>query len=444
VLTTGRAVYGLTTGVGHTRDVRVPDEQLRAMQRFLIESHAGGFGPPLPAVEVRAAMMVRLVGIARGGSGASPAVADVLAAMLNARVHPVVPSVASLGAGDLAQLASIGKVAIGVGRAELDGEVLSGQDALGRAGIEPIVLQPKDGLALMSANGVSIGRAALVVDAARRVAVAADLATAVTMEVTGANPSVVQPAVGLAKPYPGQVAAGAGILAALQGSALLDADARPSVQDALSIRVAPQVHGALRELTERTAESIEVELNALADNPVTWVPDNTMLSNGNFHPIVMAVQLDALRIAVTHVAQLSERRLNHLWAAAFERMGVSMPSGPMHGMALRYPASAAMTALRGIAGPATLDSPIVDMGIEDHATGAPLAAARTAEAVGHLGDLLAIELLLARDILSAGPPARLGTGTAAAVALAGEVVAAAGPEADAADVHRELRAHFPT
>jgi histidine ammonia-lyase len=443
VLATGRAVYGLTTGVGHTRDDRVPDEELRRMQRALIETHASGYGPPLPAVEVRAAMMARLAGLARGGSGASQAVADVLAAMLNARVHPVVPSVGSVGAGDLGMLACIGQVAIGTGRAELDGDVLPGRSALTRAGIEPITLEPKDGLALMSANGVSISRAALVIDAASRAAAAADLATAVTMEATGANPSVVQPAVGLAKPYPGQIAAGAGILAALQGSALLGDDAAPSVQDALSIRVAPQVNGALRELIGFTADATTTELNAQADNPLTWVPDATMLSNGNFHPMVMAVALDALRVAVAHTAQISERRLNHLWAAIFTRMGTAMPAGPLWGMALRYPATAAMTALRSIAGPATLDSSIIDMGIEDHATGAPLAATRTAEAVALLGDILAAELLLARDALSVGPPVRLGAGTTAAVALADEAIAAAGPEASSADVHRELRARFP-
>ena len=161
-LRSGAAVYGLTTQVGHGKDARLDADQIRGEQQFLITSHGGGMGGPLPAELVRAALAVRLNGIARGGSGASVAAAETLAAMLNAGVHPLVPETASIGAADIGQMAVMAQVAVGMGRAEYRGDVLDGGEALRRAGISPLVLSGKDGLALMSANGVSVGQGALV------------------------------------------------------------------------------------------------------------------------------------------------------------------------------------------------------------------------------------------------------------------------------------------
>jgi histidine ammonia-lyase len=452
VLVSGRAVYGLTTWVGHMRNERVPDEELRRAQLMLLRTHASGLGPPLPTELVRAAMMVRLVGLTRGGSGASPAVARTLAAMLNAGVHPVVPSTGSIGSGDLGQLANVGLVAVGQGEAELDGEIVPGGLALERAGIPPLVLEPKDGLALMSANGVSIGQAIMLIRTAVRAAEAADLAAACAMEATAANPSVVQPAVGLAKPYPGQIAAAAGMLAALEGSAVLDPDATPSVQDPISFRVTPQVHGAFREQLDAVRRAAEVELNARADNPLVWVPGQTMVSNGNFHPMVLALALDGLRLAIAHVGQLSERRMSHLWNAFFTRMAAGgPPQGPgppsdlptLPGLGNRYAAAAVLSELRQLAAPASLDAPILDMGVEDHATSAPLAARLTVRALELLGDVLAAELLLVRDVLAMGPPPRLGKATAAILSEVEAAITAAGPGATPGGIHRELRRGFP-
>src|SRR5436190_9576972 len=183
----GEAVYGLTTQVGHGKDTRLTQEQIQGKQRFFVMSHSGGIGPPLPTEVVRAALAVRLNGIARGGSGAGVAAAEILAAMLNAGVHPVVPETASVGAADLCQMAGMAQVAIGMGRAEYRGEILPGGEALHRAGIAPLVLGGKDGLALISVNGMSVGQAALVVSRAAAAAEAADTAAALSMEATGAN-----------------------------------------------------------------------------------------------------------------------------------------------------------------------------------------------------------------------------------------------------------------
>jgi len=441
-LTSGAAVYGLTTQVGHGKDTRLTEEEISREQLFLVMSHSGGVGPPLPTTVVRAALAVRLNGIARGGSGAGLPVADVLAAMLNADVHPVVPTIASVGAADIGHMAGMAQVAIGTGLAEHRGEVLAGGEALRRAGIEPLVLSGKDGLALISANAVSIGHAALVLRAVAQVAEGADVAAAMSMEATRANPSVVQPAVAAAKSIAGQAEAARHLRSLLAGSRLLEPDGPLSVQDALSFRVVPQVHGALREYVGAARTAVEVELNAVADNPLVSVPDRALISNGNFHPVVLAIAFDALRVALAHVGQLSERRMAHLWEAFFLHLADGPPSGPTYGLQLRYPAAALFAELKQLAAPATLDVPPLDLGVEDHATGAPLSVRKADEAVHLLGDLLAIEMLLARDVLTMVPSsAALGSGTRAALGMVEDVLAQSDPRPDA--VHRSLRQRYP-
>ena len=441
-LDAGDAVYGLTTQVGHGKDTRLSEEEIRGEQRFLVMSHSGGIGPPLPTEVVRAALAVRLNGVARGGSGAGVAVAEILTAMLNAGVHPVVPETASVGAGDVGQMAGMAQVAIGMGRAEYRGEVVPGGEALRRAGITPLVLSGKDGLALISANGVSVGHAALVAGRAAAVAEAADIAAALSMEATGANTSVVHPAVGRAKPIPGQVAAADHLRMLLAGSPLLKPGGARSVQDALSFRVVPQVHGALREYITAARSAVVAELNAAADNPLVSVSDQALVSNGNFHPVVLAIAFDALRIAVAQVGQLSERRMSHLWDAFFRQLAGGPPPTVAYGLQLRYPAAALFPELKQLAAPASLDTPPLDLGVEDHGTSAPLSVRKASAALDMLGDLLAIELLLARDVLAAGSATlALGDGTGAAFRKVEQAIAAADPRPDA--VHRALRDHFP-
>lgn len=439
-LASNEAVYGMTTQVGHGRDTRLSEEEIRGEQLYVVMSHSGGVGRALPTPQVRAALAVRLNGIARGGSGASPAVADVLVAMLNSDVHPVVPEIGSVGASDLAPMAGMAQVAIGKGRAEYQGEVLPGGEALRRAGITPLVLSGKDGLALVSANGVSIGHAALVVARAEQAAEAADVAAALSMEATAANPSILHPAVARAKGILGQTAAADHIRELMSGSSLFEPEAARSVQDALSFRVVPQVHGALREYVAATRNAVTVELNSADDNPLVSVPDQTMISNGNFHPMVLAIACDALRIALAQVGQLSERRLSHLWDGCMQQM--TRPPSPLYGLQLRYPAAALFPELKQLAMPATLDTPTLDLGVEDHGTSAPLSVRKTDTVLGLLEDLLAIELILAADLLRLTPTAPvLGAGTAEAFRMVEESITLADPQPDA--VHRALRERFP-
>src|SRR5262245_27233138 len=186
-------IYGLNTGLGHLRNERMPAETLGLYQEAIVVLHAGGFGDPLPTRLVRAAMAVRLAGLALGGAGASPAAARQLASMLERGVHPVVPAIGSVGASDLMHLAAIAEVAIGRGRAEVGGEILERAEALAKAGLQPLTLEPKDGLALISANGMSVGWAALLVDRATQLADVADLVVALSLEATDGNLSIVEP-----------------------------------------------------------------------------------------------------------------------------------------------------------------------------------------------------------------------------------------------------------
>jgi histidine ammonia-lyase len=439
-------IYGLNTGLGHGRNERLPVEVLEASQAVVVRAHAGGFGPALPIEVVRAAMAVRVAGIARGGSGASPAIAETYVALLNAGVHPVVPLVGSIGASDLMHMAAIALVAMGEGEADLRGERLSGAEALARAGIAPLRLGPKDGLTVISASGVSVGHAALVVDRARGLADAADLVVALSLEAARGNPSIVDAVVAAAKPVPGQALVAERIRRFLEGSGLSVAGGAESVQDPLSFRVAPQVHGAFREVVAFAAASVDTELAAMDDNPLVSIAEDRMISNGNFHPMLLALAVDAIRPALAHVGQLSDRRTGQLWdrlaedtgaftAEAFERM--SRYGSPL----LRYGGAARAAELRTLAAPTTLDVAPVDLGVEDHATNAPLAVRRTDEALDVAEDVLAVELLTATAMVGSQDEirARMGPRTRAALEVVASTLATLGPGASAAAVHAAAR-----
>jgi histidine ammonia-lyase len=340
-------------------------------------------------------------------------------------------------------MADIAMVAIGAGTAELRGEVLPGDEALRRAGIAPLILGPKDGLALMSANGISIGHAALVIARVQRVAAAADIAAALSLEAIAGNPAMLLPVVARAKPYPGQGEAVEGIRAALTGSYVFESGASRSIQDPLSFRVVPQVHGAFREVVAFARRSVELELNSMSDNPLVSVEDQTMVHNGNFHPAVLALAFDSLRVAIAHVGQLAERRMSHLWDGFFENVSgaeAGLPEGAIpqfFGISLRYPAAALFAELKQLAAPATLDCPPLDIGTEDHATSAPLSVRKTEAALELLEDLFAVEQLMARDVLTTTADSRqLGAATGAALRAVEEAIAA---NHSPGEVHRALR-----
>jgi histidine ammonia-lyase len=401
-----RLIYGLNTGLGHMRDHRVELDVLQRYQRQMINAHASGVGSPLDTEDVRAAMLARVSGAARGGSGLTLDAVQMLVAMLNAGVHPIVPSAGSVGAGDLMHMAAIAVVMIGNGEAELNGELLAAPDALARAGLAAIVAQPKEGLALVSSNGLAIGAGALVADEAQRQARLADLACALSLEAVCGNPSPFDTAAGAAKAIPGQVAAAAEVRDLLAGSYLYDTATTLSVQDPLSFRVAPQVNGAYREQVAAAAHAVEVELNGIGDNPMVLIERDTLISNGNFQPMQLALAFDALRTGAAHVAMISERRMNKLTTIRFSDprlMLAGLTDEEMPRRALVHYAAASLLA----------ELKPLDLDVEDHGAVAPSVVFVTRRALALLDTILTCEVQMAIDLMDARGVPTLGSGTRA-------------------------------
>ena len=420
----GDAIYGVTTGVGHARNQRLPPDALTAMQPFLVEMHLGAVGDPLPTRAVRAAMATRLNGFARGGAGVSLGVCRVLEGMLNHGIHPVIPRSGSVGAGDLGQLALLGRAMLGRGDVEWKGRRVPAADALEATGIPPADLEPKDALAIISSNALSVGQGICMARDVGRLLDVADLIAATSMEAMNANPSFFDPAVAGARSSPGQEATSQNLRDQLSGSSRTD-PAVASVQDPISFRVVPQVHGSARDVLSAFETELLKELNAASDNPLVDVDSRRVLSNGNFHAMNLALSAESLKLALAHVGTLSERRCGQIWDRVVSMMGEAVggessqgpPTGEgvppfMAGLALRYPIAARYTRLRQLAQPVTLDVPVLDLSVEDHATNAAEVLATAQEAIRLIIEILAVEALLAYARLSTsageGP---LGSGT---------------------------------
>lgn len=416
----GEPVYGLNTGLGPWKDQAAPLDTLIDYQRRIVFERAGATGPPLPDEQVRALMFTRVAGLAQGGSGATPGALETLVRMLNAGVHPVVGENGSIGASDIGHMAMIADVAIGRGRARVDGEMLPGSEALARAGIEPYELQPKDGLAMVSANGASIGVGALTVLEAERVAGLADMTAALALEAVAGNLSPFSEEVARAKPFPGQIEAARHVRELLSGSYLEDPDSALSVQDPLSFRVVTQVHGALRDQIASARQAVEIELNAIDDNPLASVEQDTMLSNGNFHPMVLALAFEALRVGLAHTGMISERRIRHAFAPGRQRSPDFTPTAEKEASASpldRLPNVTfvtpilALVELKHLAAPVTLECPTI-FGVEDHHTLAPTAVLFARRSLRQLETVLAMEALAATKTLDQRDELpRLGAGT---------------------------------
>lgn len=417
------AIYGVTTWVGHARDERLPTEALEALQPFLVEMHVGAIGDRLPTELVRAGMVTRLNGFARGGAGVSLGVARSLEGMLNNRIHPVIPRTGSVGSGDLGQLALLGRALLGRGKVEWNGEIVDAAEALRGAGVPIVSLQPKDALGVISSNALTVGHGALLWRSIGRLLSLADLVAATSLEAIGANPSFFDAAVSAARGSAGQIETSSNLRNALSGSALVAPEVAASVQDPLSFRVVPQVHGACRDVLAIIGSNLVDELNAASDNPLVDLGSGRILSNGNFQVMNVALSAESLRLALAHVGLLSERRTAHLWDTVVTSLGNTGSDGggpPLDegtppafaGLSLRYPAAVRYTRLRQLAQPVTLDVPPLDLSMEDHATNASEALLVTSEAAEIVAELLTVEALIAyARLLTAREEVRLGAGT---------------------------------
>ncbi|MEP7276247.1 MAG: aromatic amino acid ammonia-lyase [Betaproteobacteria bacterium] len=406
-------VYGVNSALGANTGRRLSPDDLADYQRRAIRARAVGVGPAYDRASVRAMMFARIAGLAQGGSGISLEALDALIAMLNRGVHPRVPRFGSIGVADLPQLSHLALPLIGEGEAEFGGTVLPGAQALARAGLVPVNLGAKDGLALISANAATVGRAALVVADALQLADAWLAAIALSFEGFRANLSPLDPRAIDARPAPGQAQVAARLRAMMRDSAL-QAGAARRVQDPVSLRVVAQVHGALHAALDNVREQVEIELNSAAESPL--VVDDVMLSNGNFHVPALAQALDTAAIALAQASSMGVGRTLRFMTPALTDLPLQLTRrGPAHsGFAtIQKTLTALWAEIRQRANPASLDFLPVSESVEDHATMALAGVEKLAEIVERARYIVAFELVVAAQAVDLRElaPASLGAGT---------------------------------
>jgi histidine ammonia-lyase len=419
IVADGRQVYGVNTGFGHLKDIRIPADSLDRLQHNLIRSHCAGVGPPLPPETTRAMMLLRAHVLARGCSGVRPLVLDALLSHLNADLLPVVPEKGSVGAsGDLAPLSHLALALLGEGEAILRGERMPAAEALRRAGIEPLRLGPKEGIALVNGTQMIAAVGTLALLEAEDVAVAADIAGACTLEALKGSHHPFDRRLHALRPFAGQEASAANLRALLGDSEIASSHADCGrVQDAYSLRCMPQVHGAAREALRFARAVLEIEVNAVTDNPIVLSDSGELLSGGNFHGQIPALALDCLAIGVTSLAAVAERRVERLLNPHLSGLPpfLARDAGVNSGLMMAQVTAAALVAeSRVLSHPASVDSIPTEAGQEDHVSMGPIAARKARATVEQARQVVAIELLCACQALDFVRPLRPGRGVLAA------------------------------
>jgi histidine ammonia-lyase len=412
-------VYGVNTGFGHLKDIRIPKDQLEALQRNLIRSHCAGVGPALPPDATRALMLLRAHVLARGFSGVRPLVIDTLLSHLSSDLLPIVPEQGSVGAsGDLAPLAHLALVLIGEGEAVLRGERMPAAKALENARIEPLRLGPKEGLALINGTQATTAIGVLALLEAQALSRAADVAGACSLEALKGSHHAFEARIHALRPHAGQAASAANLRVLLADSEVARSHEHCGrVQDAYSLRCIPQVHGAAREAISFTRSILEIEVNAVTDNPIVFAEDGDLVSGGNFHGQIPALALDVLAIAAANLASISERRIERLMNPALSGLPPFLTRQPgLHSglMMAQVTAASLVSENKILCHPASIDSIPTEAGQEDHVSMGPIAARKARKVVAHARLVLAIEMLAACQGLDLLEPLRPGRGVEAA------------------------------
>jgi histidine ammonia-lyase len=421
----GEVLYGVNTGFGRLADVQIPADQLARLQLNLLRSHACGVGEPFREDVVRAMLLLRANVLAGGYAGVRPVVVERLVELLNAGVAPIVPSQGSVGAsGDLAPLAHLALVLVGEGEATLGGKRMPGAMALKLADVEALELAPKEGLALINGTQVMTAVGALALLDAERLAAAADVVAAMSIDAMEGTDTAFIAEIHAARPHPGQVASAANLLALMRGSVIRDShQACSRVQDAYSMRCAPQVHGTARDALAHLRRTLAIEINAATDNPMV-LPDGRVVSGGNFHGAPVAAACDFAAIALSSLVSISERRSARLvtpeqsWLPAFLVDASGLNSGFM--MA-QVTAAALVSECKTLAHPASVDSIPTSAGREDHVSMGTWAARKLAAVVDNARLVLAVELLEAAQGLEFKRPLRSSPALERAHAIVREV-----------------------
>jgi len=407
-------VYAVNTGVGLLSDVRVPASDLEALQRNLVRSHCVGVGDPLGRAETRAMMLIRANVLAKGFSGIRPVIAERLCDLLNRGVTPVVPARGSVGAsGDLAPLAHMAIVLIGEGEADFEGVRLSGTEALKRAGIEPVTLQSKEGISLLNGTQAMLAVGCMELEQSERLAEAADVICAMSLDGLKGTPRAFDRRLHDLRPHAGQRESAANLERLLRESEIRQSHITcRRVQDAYSLRCAPQVHGAVRDTIAGARRVFEIELNAVTDNPL--VIGDEIISGGNFHGQPLALQLDYLAIALTALAGISERRVDRLVNPALnEHLPAFLAGHPgleSGFMMIQVTAAALIAENRVLANPASPGSITTSGNKEDFVSMGMTAALKLQQIVRNTRAVLAIEALTAARALDLLAPLKSGAG----------------------------------
>lgn len=420
----GEIAYGITTGFGAFKDKIISPEDAALLQRNIVLSHAVGLGDPFDIPTTRAIMLIRANTLARGFSGIRVETLQLIIDCLNAGIHPVIPEKGSLGAsGDLAPLAHMGCVLIGEGSAEFNGEILSGAAALERAGLKPVKLAAKEGLAIT--NGTTVMTAVGLLETWRslRLAKVADVAGCLSLEALNGTTSAFDERIHDLRPHPRQVDCARDLREILEGSEFVREFDATNVQDSYTLRCMPQVHGACRDAVKYAEWLLKLELNAVTDNPLIFVEGEKIevISGGNFHGEPLALSFDYLAIALSELGNISERRImkltdessnSHVLPAFLTEHG-GLNSGFM---IVQYTAAALCTENKVLAHPASVDTIPSSANVEDHVSMGATAALKLRQVAENLENILSLEILCAAQGIDfrkkrIGAEKSLGAGT---------------------------------
>src|ERR1051326_6803708 len=417
IIVEGRTVYGVNTGFGRLSDVRIEPSELRALQLNLVRSHACGLGLPLSIPEARAMLLLRANVLALGYSGCRAVLIHKLIEMLTRGVTPVIPEKGSVGAsGDLAPLAHLALTVIGEGEAFFENERLPGADALRRAGIEPLLLDVKEGLALLNGTQAMAAVGGLALYRAERVARLADVAGAMSLEALKGTPVAFDERIHTARPHPAQTEVAQHLRELLRDSEIRESHLQndPRVQDAYSLRCMPQVHGAARGALAHAKDIVEIEPGSATDNPLVFAESGDVLSGGNFHGAPLALAFDYAAMALTDLMSITERRIDRLVNPdANEHLPpflTSHPGAASGFMMMQIVAASLLNEAKVLAHPASIDNVPTDGGKEDHVSMGMTAAIKLRSIVENAELITAIELITAAEGLEYRAPLQPGEG----------------------------------
>ncbi len=414
----GATVYGVTTGFGSLANVRIEPDQADTLQEGIVRSHATAVGDPLSREEARAMLLLRAHVLALGHSGVRPEIVERMVEMLNRDLIPVVPQQGSLGAsGDLAPLANLALPLLGRGEVLVHGVATAADEALRTAGLEPIALKAKEGLALVNGTQGMLAVGIMAADRVERLARTADVTAAMSVEGALGSDRVFDERLAALRPHPGVTASASNLRRLLSGSAIVAShrDSTHLVQDAYSLRCSPQVHGATREVLRFARGVLETEANAVSDNPIVLPEDGEVLSGGNFHGQPVAAALDALAAATVPLASIAERRLYRLLdpvrnngLPAFLVAESGLNSGFM---LVQYTAASLVSECKTLAHPASVDSIGSSAGQEDHVSMGMTSARHARDVVGNAELVIALEALVAAQAIDLRSPLEPAAGT---------------------------------